>query len=44
MKVFLSWSSEKSLAVAQALREWLPYVNAEIQPWVSGTDIAPGER
>jgi len=44
MKVFLSWSGEKSLAVAQALREWLPYVNAEIQPWVSGTDIAPGER
>jgi CheY-like chemotaxis protein len=44
MKVFLSWSGEKSLAVAKALREWLPYINAEIQPWISGTDIAPGER
>jgi len=44
MKVFLSWSGEKSLAVAKALREWLPYINAEIQPWISGTDIAPGGR
>jgi CheY-like chemotaxis protein len=44
MKVFLSWSGEQSLAVAKALREWLPYINAEIQPWISGTDIAPGER
>ncbi len=44
MKVFLSWSGEKSLAVAKALREWLPYVNAEIQPWISGTDIVPGGR
>lgn len=44
MKVFLSWSGEKSLAVAKALRDWLPYVNPEIQPWISGTDIAPGER
>jgi CheY-like chemotaxis protein len=44
MKVFLSWSGEKSLGVAKALREWLPYINAEIQPWISGTDIAPGER
>lgn len=44
MKVFLSWSGEKSLAVAKALREWLPYFNTEIQPWISGTDIAPGGR
>jgi len=44
MKVFLSWSGEESLAVAKALREWLPYINPEIRPWISGTDIAPGER
>ena len=44
MRVFLSWSGEQSLAVAKALREWLPYINAEIQPWISGTDITPGER
>ncbi len=26
MKVFISWSGDKSKAVAQELREWLPYV------------------
>ena len=44
MKVFLSWSGEKSRAVAEALREWLPYINSEIQPWMSGIDIEPGAR
>jgi CheY-like chemotaxis protein len=44
MKVFLSWSGEKSLAVAKALREWLPYINPQIEPWISGTDIVPGGR
>jgi TIR domain len=44
MKVFLSWSGEKSRAVAEALRQWLPYINSEIQPWMSGTDIDPGAR
>ena len=44
MKVFLSWSGERSRAVAEALREWLPFINAEIQPWMSGTDIEPGAR
>lgn len=44
MKVFLSWSGEQSRAVAEALREWLPFVNPEIEPWLSGSDIDPGER
>jgi hypothetical protein len=44
MKVFLSWSGERSKAVAKALREWLPYINSEIEPWMSDTDIGPGER
>src|SRR4051812_30518439 len=44
MKLFLSWSGDKSLTVTKALRDWLPYINTEIQPWISGTDIAPGER
>lgn len=26
MKVFISWSGNKSLKVAQLLREWLPYI------------------
>lgn len=41
MKVFLSWSGEKSRAVAEALREWLPYINPEIEPSMSDSDIGP---
>jgi hypothetical protein len=44
VKVFLSWSGEKSKGVAKALRDWLPYIKPEIQPWMSGTDIEPGTR
>ena len=44
MKVFISWSGEKSRAVAQALREWLPYINSEIEPWMSDADIDLGKR
>jgi hypothetical protein len=44
MKVFISWSGERSQAVAQALRKWLQYVLHYVQPWVSETDIAAGER
>jgi len=44
MKVFLSWSGQKSRHVAEALREWLPYIIHSIEPWVSTTDIDPGSR
>lgn len=44
MKVFISWSGERSQVVAQALRKWLQYVLHYVQPWVSETDIAAGER
>jgi hypothetical protein len=45
LKIFVSWSGEKSRTVAEALREWVPNVFATlVNPWVSSRDIATGER
>jgi hypothetical protein len=44
MKVFISWSGERSKAVAEALRYWLPKVIQAIQPWMSANDIDKGTR
>jgi HEAT repeat protein len=44
MKVFISWSGERSKRVAQALRIFLQDVNHNIDPWLSKADIAAGSR
>jgi hypothetical protein len=42
MRVFISWSGERSHKVAETLRRWLPCVSHTLQPWLSSSDLAPG--
>ena len=44
MKLFISWSGERSQALAQALHEWLPLVLHYVEPWLSEADVSAGER
>jgi hypothetical protein len=44
MKIFISWSGERSKVVAEALRSWIPDVIHAAKPWVSGIDIRAGMR
>lgn len=44
MKVFISWSGERSELLAKALRDWLPLVIHYVEPWLSQSDIEAGER
>ncbi|SUS06828.1 conserved hypothetical protein [uncultured Defluviicoccus sp.] len=44
MKVFISWSGERSHLLAQALHGWLPLVLHYVKPWLSEADVAAGER
>jgi hypothetical protein len=44
MKIFISWSGDRSRSLAQAFREWLPLVLHYAEPWLSEADIEAGER
>lgn len=42
--LYISWSGERSQALAKALRDWLPNVIQAIQPWMSDVDLNKGSR
>lgn len=44
MKVFISWSGERSRILAQALHGWLPLVLHYVKPWLSDADVSAGDR
>ena len=44
MKVFISWSGERSKSLAEVLSQWLPGVIQAVKPYYSPDDIAKGSR
>lgn len=44
MKVFISWSGERSKVSANALHHWLPTIIQSLEPWMSEHDIDKGMR
>jgi TIR domain len=44
LKIFISWSGERSQSLAEALRTWLPLVLHYAKPWFSTSDIKSGNR
>lgn len=44
MKVFISWSGPRSLAIAVALKKWIKSVIQNLEPWISSEDIRSGSR
>jgi hypothetical protein len=44
MKVFISWSGDRSKAIAEALYDWLPTIIQPLEPWMSEHDIDKGTR
>lgn len=44
MKVFISWSGERSKLMAQAMSETLQLILQHVKPWMSDVDIGAGTR
>ncbi len=44
MKVFISWSGQKSRAIAEHLRDWFPNVLQSIEPYFTPSDVEKGAR
>jgi len=44
MKIFISWSGEKSRQIGEAFRYWLPDVIQSVRPYFTPDDVAKGQR
>lgn len=43
MKVFISWSGEKSQGYAAVVKRWLNFMFSDVNAWMSSVDIASGQ-
>jgi hypothetical protein len=44
VKVFISWSGERSHQLAKVMHEWLPEIMQQVDCWLSSEDISKGTR
>lgn len=40
MKLFISWSGDRSREFAEALSDWLPFVTRGVESWISSRDMS----